>query len=122
VSGVLFNSGNDKKMQKNKPSTATATAGKIIPLGDRVLIKESEKNGSRQTASGIIIPETVNEDKGAKKGFVIAVGEGRYEDGKLLPMKVAIGDMVLYSWGDSLKVDGEDYIVVNESNVLAIIK
>jgi len=95
----------------------------IVPLGDRVLIKEfGKEQKERKTDAGIIIPESVKEDGGTKKGKVVAVGEGRYEDGKLVPMRVKKGDMVLFSWGDEIKIKGEEYQIVNESNILAIIK
>src|SRR3989344_1103060 len=94
----------------------------IKPLGDRVLIKESMDNKEKKTSTGIIIPVTVNEDKGSKKGEVVAVGEGNYEDGKLMPMTVKVGDEVLFQWGDRIKVDDEEYYIVKESEILAIIK
>lgn len=97
----------------------------IQPLGDRVLLKElSEKEKETTTASGIIIPETVSkETKGAKKAKVVAVGPGAWdEDGeKRIPLSVKKGDVVLFSWGEELEVDGEEYHVVAESNILAII-
>lgn len=109
-------------MTKKKEIKA-ASKNKIWPLGDRVLIKELKgKDAERTTAAGIIIPETVSDDKGAKQGKVVAVGEGRYDDGKLIPVRVRVGDTVLYQWGDTIKIDGEEYAVVSESNVMAIIK
>lgn len=106
---------NDKKIKEKTM--------KIQPLQDRILIKESVASvGERTTASGFIIPVNANEDKGAKKGEVIAVGPGRYDDGKLIPLGVKVGDIVLYSWGDTVKVDGEEYSIVRESEVIAIIK
>lgn len=95
---------------------------KIKPLADRVLIKEIEKVEGGKTKSGIIIPETVDKDNGSKQGEVMAVGEGRYDDGILIPMKLKVGDRVLFQWGEKIVVDGEEYHVVNESNVLAVIK
>lgn len=118
--------------KKNKKLTSTENLSKkdkvsknpkIIPLSDRVLIKElNQEEKDRKTNSGIIIPDSVHEDKGSKKGKVVAVGDGKYEDGKLIPMKVKIGDVVLFSWGDEIKIDGEEYQIVNESSILAIIK
>ncbi len=111
-----------KKKKVEKVSVKTSTI-KVLPLADRVLIKElSQKDAERVSASGIIIPVTVSEDKGAKKGEVVAVGPGKYDDGVLVPMTVKVGDTVLFQWGDMIKVDGEEYHMVNESNVLAIIK
>ena len=94
---------------------------KIMPLGDRVLLKEVEEK-STKTQSGIYIPESVDTDKGAKKGEVVAVGEGRYEDGKLIPIKLKAGDVVLYSWGEKMEIEGEKYVVVREAEISAVIK
>ncbi len=107
-------------MAKEKTKEAKNSV-KVQPLGDRVLIKENKKEAGR-TDSGIYIPETVNDDRGAKKGEVIAIGPGRYDDGELVPMHVKVGDKVLFQWGDKLTIDGEEYEMVNESAVLAIIK
>jgi chaperonin GroES len=95
---------------------------KVKPLGDRVLIKEDINSKEKKTASGIIIPITVNEDKGGKKGEIVAIGEGHYEDGKLIPISVKIGDEVLFQWGDKIQIDGEEYYIVRESELLAILK
>jgi len=94
----------------------------ITPLGDRVLIKEDTSNKESKTASGIIIPITVSNDKGSKSGTVVSVGPGRYEDGKNIPVSVKVGDSVLFQWGDKIKVGGEEYYIVKESEVIAIIK
>lgn len=93
----------------------------LKPLLDRVLIKEFEKSNN-QTKSGIIIPDTVDEDKGAHKGEVVAVGDGKYDDGVLVPMTIKVGDEVLFQWGDKIKVDGVEYWIVSESNILAVVK
>lgn len=94
---------------------------KITPLGDRVLIEYSSKQTEKKTESGIIIPETVKDDKGTKKGKVVAVGEGKYIDGKLVPLSVKKGDRVLFSWGEDVIIDGEEYYLVSESNILGIV-
>ena len=52
----------------------------------------------------------------------MAVGEGRFEEGRLIPVKVKVGDTVIFQWGDELKIDGENYQIVGESSILAIIK
>lgn len=108
---------------KRVPSVPVAPASsfKIRPLGDRVLVRELKSEGEK-IVSGIIIPETVGEDRGSKKGEVIAVGPGKFDDGVLVPMGVKIGDKVLFGWGDKLTVDGVEYEMVNESSILAIIK
>jgi chaperonin GroES len=95
---------------------------KIKPLQDRVLIKEDSDSKEKKTSSGIIIPVTVNEDKGSKSGEVVAVGPGRFEDGKTIVPHVKAGDKVLFQWGDKIKIDDEEYYIVRESEILAIIK
>ena len=95
---------------------------KIRPLGDRVLIKENKDNLEKKTASGIIIPITVNEDKGSKQGEIIAIGEGHFEEGKLIPISVKVGEKVLFQWGDKIIIEGEEYYLVKENELLAIIK
>ena len=91
---------------------------KIKPLGDNILLKPTEAED--KTASGILLPDSAKEK--SKKGTVVAVGKGKYVDGKLLPIEVKVGDTVLYSWGDDLKIDGEEYVLVSESNIQAIIE
>ncbi len=98
------------------------TTIKIQPLHDKVLIKEDAESKEKKTASGIIIPVGVDSDKGSKSGEVVAVGTGRYEDGKLIPVSVKVGDSVLFQWGDKIKTDDEEYYIVKESEILAIIK
>src|SRR3989344_3150404 len=94
----------------------------LLPLGDRIVVRPSEKEGEKKLASGIIIPETVDKEKPAQ-GTVIAVGPGKYEDGKRSPMQVKVNDVVLFSkYGyDEVKMDGQEYFVLSESNVLAIV-
>lgn len=95
---------------------------KITPLHDRVLIKEDTENKEKKTASGIIIPITVNEDKEGKRGEIVAIGKGKIEDGKIIPLSVKVGDQVLFQWGDKIKIDNEEYYIVRESEIMAIIK
>jgi chaperonin GroES len=95
---------------------------KIKPLQDRILIKEDTESKEKKTSSGIIIPAGAAEDKNGKRGEVVAVGQGRTEEGKVVPVGVKIGDKVIFQWGDKISVDGEDYYIVRESEVLAIIK
>jgi chaperonin GroES len=94
----------------------------IQPLYDRILIKEDIESKEKTTSSGIIIPVTVDQDKNGKRGVVIAVGKGRYEDGKLIPVSVKVNDKVLFQWGDKITVDGTEYYIVRETELLAIIK
>lgn len=95
---------------------------KVKPLADRVIIKEDTESKEHTTASGIIIPISAQEDKGSKRGKIIAVGNGRYEEGKLIPLSVKVGDSVLFQWGDKIQVDSTDYFIVRESEILAVIK
>ena len=94
---------------------------KIKPLQDRVLIKENTDSKEKKTSSGIIIPVTVNEDKGSKSGEVVAIGLGRMEEGKLIPIGVKVGDKVLFQWGDKIKIGDEEFYIVKESEILAIV-
>jgi chaperonin GroES len=92
---------------------------KLKPLGDRLLVRPVEEEET--TASGIVLPDTAKEKP--QKGKVLAVGEGRFdEDGeKRIPLDVQEGDEVLYSkyGGTDITVDGEDLLVLRESDVLA---
>ncbi len=105
------------KKGENKAQSKT----KIMPLADRVLLKEVA-DAQTQTQSGIYIPESADMDKGAKRGEVVAVGEGKYEEGKLIPIKLKAGDVVLYGWGDKMEIDGEKYVIVREAEISAVIK
>lgn len=95
---------------------------KIKPLQDRVLIKEDTESKERKTSGGIIIPADAGEDKGSKRGEVVAVGAGRTEDGKIIPVSVKVGDKVLFQWGDKVKIGEEEYYLVRESEILAVVK
>tara|TARA_B100000287_G_scaffold430174_1_gene484922 strand:- start:867 stop:1148 length:282 start_codon:yes stop_codon:yes gene_type:complete len=88
----------------------------IIPLADRVIVKQDAAETT--TASGIIIPDTAQEKP--QKGIVMAVGKGTKED----PITVSIGDNILYGKyaGTELKYNGTDYLIMKESDILAIIK
>ena len=92
---------------------------KLKPLGDRLIVRAIEEEET--TASGLVLPDTAKEKP--HKGLVIAVAEGKYdEDGdKRIPLDVAEGDQVLYSkyGGTEIKVDGEELLVLRESDVLA---
>ena len=95
----------------------------IVPLGDRIVVKPSEKEGEKKLASGIILAAAADKDKPAR-GTVVAVGPGKFEDGKHVPMQVKAGDTVLFSkYGfDEVKIEGVDYYILSESSVLAVIK
>jgi len=91
------------------------------PLHDRVVLKRIE--AEERTAAGIIIPDTAKEKP--QQGEVVAVGPGgRDEAGKLIPLDVQVGDRVLFGkWsGTEVKIDGEDLIIMKESDVMGIIE
>jgi chaperonin GroES len=96
----------------------------LRPLGDKVLVRPlSEEEFGTKSASGIIIPETVDREK-ADRGEVIAVGPGRWdEDGeKRLALDVSVGDKVIFQWGDKIEYMGQKYYLVSESNISAVIE
>ena len=90
---------------------------KLIPLFDRVVVQHIEAHDT--TASGIILPGSAQEKP--QMATVISVGEGRVIDGKEVKMIVHPGDVVLYSKyaGSEFKIDGEEYIVIRQSDILA---
>ena len=94
----------------------------LKPLGDRIVVKPAEKEGEKKLASGIIIPASADKEK-PMIGEVIAVGPGKFDDGKRVPMGVKVGDRVLYAkYGyDEVKIDGEEYYILSESSILAIV-
>ena len=87
----------------------------IRPLGERVVIKTAP--AEEKTASGIIIPDSAKEKP--QQGTVVAIGNGKIDE----PLTVQIGDTVLYSkyGGTDLKLEGKDYLMMRESDILAII-
>ena len=94
----------------------------LVPLGDRVVILPSEKEGEKKLASGIIIPETVDKEK-LLKGEVVAVGPGRRNDeGKRVPIEVKPGDTVFFKkpWDEPIKIDSVEYYVLPESEIILI--
>ena len=94
----------------------------IKPLSNHVFIEPVEED--KTTESGIVIPDTADKEK-PMKGKVIAIGEGkRDENGKLIPMSVKVGDVVLFKkYGpDEIEVDGKEYLVGEETDILAIIE
>ncbi len=94
---------------------------KIRPLHDRIIVKRLEEE--RKTASGIVIPDTAAEKP--DQGEVKAVGTGkRGEDGKLIPMDVKVGDRVLFGKysGQTVKVDGDERLVMREEDIMGVVE
>ena len=91
---------------------------KLKPLGDRLIVRAIEEEET--TASGIVLPDTAKEKP--QRGKVLAVGDGKFgDDNERVPLDVSEGDEVLYSkyGGTEIKVDGEELLVLRESDVLA---
>jgi chaperonin GroES len=90
---------------------------RLKPLGDRIVIRQIE--AEEVTASGIVLPDTAQEKP--QRGEVLAVGDGRYDDGERVPLDVEVGDEVIYSkyGGTEVSIDGEDLLILRESDVLA---
>lgn len=92
----------------------------LKPLADRVVVRPLERE--EKTASGILLPDTAKEKP--QEGEIIAVGPGRYEDGKRVALDVNVGDRVIYSKyaGTEVKVNNEDVLILRESDILAIVE
>ena len=101
-------------------ATKSVPAGsKVNPLSDRVMIRALEE--TEQMRGGLYIPDTAKEKP--QQGEIIAVGPGRYEKDKRVPMEVKVGDKVLYGKysGTEVTIDNQQYLILRESDVLAII-
>lgn len=93
---------------------------KIQPLSDRVLVKVLEAEG--KTKGGIVLPDTAKEKP--QEAEVVAVGKGKVQDGKDIPLEVKAGDKVLFGKysGTEIVVDGEEYLMLKEEDILAIVR
>ena len=100
-------------------ATKQATSVTVGPLADRVVVRSLE--GHEQTRGGLFIPDTAKEKP--QQGEIVAIGPGKYEDGKLVPMTVKVGDKVLYGKysGTEVTIDDESLLILRESDVLAVI-
>ncbi len=113
-----------KKLKHKGNKKSKENKFKIIPTGDRVLVRpsggESEKIVGKIT---IVLPQSISEEK-SDRGVVLSVGDGRYIDGKLVPVRVKVGDRIIFSkYGyDEIDLDGEKLYLLKEDSVLAIIK
>lgn len=114
-----------KKAAKKTAPAASRNESGIMPLQDRVVLTPLTKEEmGRETSFGIIIPETVDKEK-SEQGTVVAVGPGkRGDDNELIPVSVQVGDRVMFSkYGyDEVKINGVEYYIVSEGNILAILK
>ena len=94
---------------------------KLRPLQDRILVKRMEEE--QKTAGGLFIPETAKEKP--QRGEIVAAGNGKKtEDGKVLPLDVKVGDKVLFGKyaGTEIKVEGEEYLIMREEDILAVVE
>ena len=94
---------------------------KVQPLGDRVVVKPAK--AEEKTKSGIILPDTAQEKP--VEGAVVAIGTGRTtDDGKVVPLIIKVGDKVLYGKysGTEVKIDGEEYLIMRESDIYGVLK
>ena len=100
-------------------SAKSTAATKVAPLADRVVVKALEE--AETMRGGLYIPDTAKEKP--QQGEIVAVGPGRFEDGKRVPMDVKPGDKVLYGKysGTEVTVDGAALLILRESDVLAVI-
>ncbi len=98
---------------------STKSATKVAPLADRVVIKPLED--AETMRGGLYIPDTAKEKP--QQGEIVAVGPGRFEDGKRIPLDVAVGNRVLYGKysGTEVTVEGDSLLILRESDILAII-
>ncbi len=100
-------------------ATKSDAAVKVQPLADRVVVKATEE--AEQMRGGLYIPDTAKEKP--QQGEIVAVGPGRFEEGARVPMDLKVGDKVLYGKysGTEVTVDNEQYLILRESDVLAVV-
>ena len=100
-------------------ATKTQSTTKVAPLADRVVVKALED--TEQMRGGLFIPDTAKEKP--QQGEIIAVGPGRFEKDVRVPMELKVGDKVLYGKysGTEVKLDDDDFLILRESDVLAVI-
>ena len=98
---------------------ATKTSNSVTPLADRVVVRALEE--TEQMRGGLFIPDTAKEKP--MQGEVIAVGPGRYEKDKRVPMELKVGDKVLYGKysGTEVTIDSEQLLILREADVLAVV-
>ena len=109
-----------KAASKGKPAQKAKGKPKIRPLGEKVLVKRVE--AEKMTKGGIVLPDTAKEKP--QEGTVLAIGDGKLlDDGTRAKFQVSVGDRVLFSSyaGTEIKVEGEEYLLIGESDILAIL-
>lgn len=92
----------------------------VKPLADRVVVRPLDRE--EKTASGILLPDTAKEKP--QEGEIIAVGPGRFEDGKRVELEVKVGDRVIFSKyaGTEIKVNDQEVLILRESDILAVVE
>jgi chaperonin GroES len=113
-----------KVSTKKSPKIVVKNDDRIMPLGNRVLIKPFTKEElEKKTNFGIILPDSDKQEK-SEQGKVLAVGPGEIDDGKRVPIAVKVGDRVVFSkYGyDEITLDGEELYLIKEENILAVLK
>ena len=100
-------------------TTKNAAAVKVGPLADRVVVRSLED--AEQTRGGLFIPDSAKEKP--QQGEIVAVGPGRFDEGKRVPMDLKVGDRVLYGKysGTEVTIDGEQLLILRESDVFAVL-
>jgi chaperonin GroES len=117
---VVMNLEGTGEVQANKSTRREHRQMKIRPLSDKVLVQRLE--AENKTAGGIVLPDTAKEKP--QRGKIVATGKGRVlDDGKLRKMQVKKGDKVLFTSyaGTEVKIDGKEYLIMDESDIMAII-
>ena len=96
-------------------------ASRIRPLHDRVIVKRVDEQ-EQKSKGGIIIPDTAKEKP--QEGRVVAVGSGKREDGKVIPLDVKTGDRILFGKysGSEIKLDGEEHLILREEDILGVLE
>ncbi len=100
-------------------ATKNAASVNVGPLADRVVVRSLDRN--EQTRGGLFIPDSAKEKP--QQGEIVAVGPGRFDEGERVPMDLKVGDRVLYGKysGTEVTIDGEELLILRESDVLAVL-
>jgi chaperonin GroES len=99
----------------------SANTPKIRPLSDRIVVEPKETES--KTAGGIVIPDTADKDK-PMRGKVVAIGTGKYIEGKMQPLQVKVGDEILFGKyaGTNIKLNEKEWLVMREEDVMGVIE